>query len=202
MVLPKYLYSPIVLLIKIIPSTYSSIPKPILFSDNPNAVPVQSLDFVYFTKEVVQAHLPAFEKKRLRLRAENAINKLKLNVPVPADPAKQLELIELHKRHQIAEKDPKGEKRKSLKKELCKLNYNLKLLVPFRRNLVSDIQRLKITAQRECNTNLRLTDKQEAECRAIREYINLQATQLMEMNERERFSLQRMRNIRKEIILL
>ena len=200
--IPKYLYKLIVLLITIIPSNYSSIPKPILFSDNPNAVPVQNLDFVYFTKEIVQAHLPAFETKRLRLRAENAINKLKLNIPVPVDPVKQLELIEVYKRQQISEKDPKGEIRKSLKKELCKLNYNLNLLVPIRRNLVSDIQRLKSTAKRECNSNVRLTDKQEAECRAMREYINLQSTQLIEMNERERFDLQRMSDIRKEINLL
>jgi len=200
--IPKYLYNPIILLITIIPSTYCSIPKPILFSDNPNAVPVQNLDFVYFTKEIVQAHLPAFETKRLRLRAENAINKLKLNIPVPVDPVKQLELIEVYKRQQISEKDPKGEIRKSLKKELCKLNYNLNLLVPIRRNLVSDIQRLKSTAKRECNSNVRLTDKQEAECRAMREYINLQSTQLIEMNERERFDLQRMSDIRKEINLL
>jgi len=200
--IPKYLYKLIVLLITIIPSNYSSIPKPILFSDNPNAVPVQNLDFVYFTKEIVQAHLPAFETKRLRLRAENAINKLKLNIPVPVDPVKQLELIEVYKRQQISEKDPKGERRKSLKKELCKLNFNLNLLVPIRRNLVSDIRRLKSTSKRECNSNGRLTDKQEAECRAMREYINLQSTQLMEMNERERFDLQRMSDIRKEINLL
>lgn len=181
---------------------YSSIPKPILFSENPKAVPVQNFDFVFFPKEVVQAHLPAFEKKRLSLKAENAIKMLKLNIPVPVDPARQLELVELYKRRQVFEKDPKGLKRTALKKELCILNQNLNIIIPMRRNLVSDIQRLKRTIRRDCNVNIRLADKQDAECRAMREYLNLQMTQLSEMNQRERFALQRMRDIRKEIILL
>jgi hypothetical protein len=183
-------------------AVYSSIPKPILFSENPNAIPVQNFDFVYFPKEIVQAHLPAFEKKRLRLKAENAIKILKLNIPLPVDPAKQIELIDLYKRKQISEKDPRGEKRMELKKELCKLNHNLNLIIPIRRNLISDIQRLKRTIRRDCKINFRLTDKQDAECRAMQEYINFQTTQLAELNQRERFDLQRMRDIRKEINLL
>jgi hypothetical protein len=179
--------------------------KPILFSDNPSAVPVQSFDFVYIPKEVVQTHLPAFEQKRLRLRAEHAIKELKLNVPVPADTTAQLQLVGLLKRKQISEKDPKGEKRKALKRELCKMNTELNLLVPIRRNLISDIQRLQRTAQKECtptNLNSRLSDKQDAECRAMKDYITFQSSQLMKMNQKERIYLQRMRDIRKEINLL
>lgn len=179
--------------------------KPILFSDNPSAVPVQSFDFVYIPKEVVQTHLPAFEKKRLRLRAEHAIKELKLNIPVPADTTTQVQLVELLKRKQISEKDPNGEKRKSLKRELCKMNTELNALVPIRRNLIADIQRLQRTAQRECtptNLNSRLSDRQDAECRAMREYITFQSSQLMQMNEKERIYLQRIRDIRKEINLL
>lgn len=196
--IPKYLS----IIFLTITGIYSPITKPILFSENPKAVPVQNFDFVYFPKEVVQAHLPAFEKKRLRLKAENAIKMLKLNIPVPVDPARQLELVELYKRRQVFEKDPKGLKRTALKKELCRLNQNLTLIIPMRRNLVSDIQRLKRTIRRDCNINIRLADKQDAECRAMRDYLNLQMTQLSEMNQRERFYLQRMRDIRKEIILL
>lgn len=196
--IPKYF----LIIFLTITGIYSSIPKPILFSENPKAVPVQNFDFVFFPKEVVQAHLPAFEKKRLSLKAENAIKMLKLNIPVPVDPARQLELVELYKRRQVFEKDPKGLKRTALKKELCILNQNLYIIITMRRNLVSDIQRLKRTIRRDCNVNIRLADKQDAECRAMREYLNLQMTQLSEMNLRERFALQRMRDIRKEIILL
>lgn len=179
--------------------------KPILFSDNPKAVPVQSLDFVYFPKEIVQAHLPAFERKRLKLKAEKAIKELNLNITVPVNPTHQIQLVEWHKRKQISEKDPNGDKRKSLKKELCKLNSDLNSLVPIRRNLISDIQRLQRTTQRECtptNLNTRLTDQQDAECRAMKEYISFQSKQLMELNERERLTLQKIRDIRKEIDLL
>lgn len=178
---------------------------PILFSDNPSAVPVQSFDFVYIPKEVVHSHLPAFEKKRLQMRAEHAIKELKLKMPVPQDTTTQLQLVGLLKRKQISEKDPNGEKRKTLKKELCQMNTELNLLVPHRKNLIADIQRLQRTTQRECsptNLNSRLSDKQDAECRAMKEYITFQSSQLMEMNQREKIYLQRIQDIRKEITLL
>lgn len=177
--------------------------KPILFSDNPSALPVTNFDFVFIPKEVVRSHLPAFEQNKLRLQANQISKRFNLTVPKYNDTAMHLNIVEWYKRRQISEKDPDGQRRKALKRELCQLTTQLDPIVSLRKNLIMDIQRLQASIQRSCSTtsNSRLSDSQFIECRVMKEHLELQSTQLMKMNENEKKILQRMRDIRRQIAL-
>ena len=177
--------------------------KPILFSDNPSAVAVQNFDFVYFPKEVVRSHLPAFERNKLRLQANRIAQKHNLTIPKYNDTTTHLGIVEWFKRRQITEKDPDGEKRKGLKRELCKLTSQLDEIIPLRKNLITDIQRLQTASSASCSTsNNRLNDSQFHECKTVKEHLQLQSSQLMKMNEKEKEILQKMRDVRKQIVQL
>lgn len=176
---------------------------PILNSDNPLAVPIQNFDFVFIPKEVVQSHLPAFERRKLRLKANCIAKELNIFPPAPTDSASQLKLLEWYKRKKLAEKDPKGMKRKYLNRELCRLNSLLDFLVLKRRNIISDVARVKISIQ-ECNSRVKSSSNSEyryIECKAIKEHFTRLSTELRQMNLKEREILLRIAIIRKEFTL-
>ena len=177
---------------------------PILNSENPSAVPIQNFDFVFIPKEVVQSHLPAFEKRKLRLTANCIAKELNIFPPAPTDYASQLKLLEWYERKKLAEKDPKGIKRKYLNRELCRLNSLLDYLVLRRRNLISDVARVKLSIQ-ECNLQVKSSssnsDFRFIECEAIKEHFIRLSTELRQMNLKEREILQRISIIRKEFTL-
>lgn len=179
---------------------------PILMANNPSAVPVQNFDFVYIPKDVVLSHLPAFDAKKLKLEAEIIAKKLKINekkFPLNCT-QNQLRLVNWYKQQKISQKDPKGETRQRLKMELAKLNSQLEILIPQRKNLIIDIQRLQKTVQNRCNdpSITRLSDFQFNECKAMKEQVMILSRILMDLNENERVLLQRERDIRKQFTLL
>ena len=181
--------------------TSYAISSPILFSGNPSAVPVQNFDFVFIPKDVVQTHLPAFEKKKLRLQAIRAAEMLKVPIPQMDDTIGMVQLVDLYKRHQISKNDPNGSRRKQLKKELCQMNTELDVLIPLRKNVISDMQRLQQPFQTTCNRSTRLSDQEYLHCKAIDKHLKINSGRLMQMNKREKVILQRIRDIRKEILL-
>lgn len=177
---------------------------PILYSDNPSAVPVQSFDFVYIPKEVVQNHLPAFEKRKLNIEAHKIAVENKIKPPAFNETAAQVQLVEWFKRRKINEHDPKGERRALLNRTLCKSQAELDLLIPQRKNLITDLQRLHKKIQRDCSQSntVRLSDFQDSECRAMKEHSAHLSVMLMQMNEQERRLLQLIIDTRKDVALL
>lgn len=176
---------------------------PILYSDNPSAVPIQNFDFVYIPKDVVHNHLPAFEKRKLDLEARKIAVDHKIKAPAFNQTASQVQLVEWFKRRQINQNDPKGERRAVLNKKLCRSTAELDLLIPLRRDLIVDLKRLHGKIQKDCSDkNGRLTDRQNSECRTMKEHAAHLSSKMMKMNTKERILLQLILDTRKEFILL
>lgn len=178
-------------------------PKPILNSKNPSAIPIQNFDFVFIPKEVVKLHMPAFERCSLRLKAERIAQELKISLPIPTDVETQFKLLEWYKRQKWAKQDPNGDKMKSLKRELCKLNSQLDSLISYRRNLISDVARLSLSVK-DCDSghsNQALSDSRFIECKAIKDHYTHQMSELNRMNLNERNILQEIHNIRQQFAL-
>ena len=177
---------------------------PILNSKNPSAVPVQNFDFVYIPRNVVNSHLPAFSPKQLKLKAEKIAKEFKVENKIPLNCMRnQVQLVDWYNKHQIFRKDPQGVKRKALKMELSKLNAELSILIPSRRNFISDLERIQQSIRVICvppNINARLNDLQFKECMAMKQQELLLSNELMKLNLKERQILKRERDLRKKMV--
>ena len=176
--------------------------KPILNSDNEKAVPVQNFDFVYIPKDVVMQHLPAFDPKQLNIKAHKIAQKYNMPAPAFNETAAQIDLIEWYKRKRMSETDPSGEKRRALKAEKCEKTKKLEAIISIRKNLIADIQRINRKIHNDCKTSGRLSDFQYSECAALRSTSKIQSQELMQINEKERQILHKLRDIKKTISLL
>lgn len=185
---------------------FANIRKPVLISENAAAVPVQNFDFVYIPKHEVYSHLPSFEPKKLKIEAEKIAKMYKIDekkFPLTCT-QNQVRLVDWHNRRKLIQRDPNGNLRRSMKLELEKLNGDLAVLIPRRRNLFIDIQRLQRTVQNRCYlpSNQRLSDVQYNECQAMKNQLMLNSRILMDLNRAERIILQREIDIRKRLKLL
>ena len=176
---------------------------PILMSNNPSALPVQTFDFIYIPKHVVISHLPAFEGKRLKEKAKNIAKTMQINVnKFPLNCTRnQVQLVNWDQLRKISQKDPTGSLRKGMKLELKKLAGELEELIFKRRNLIEDIKIIQKTVQNRCSNNVRLPDFQFNECRAMKGQLMKLSRKLMDYNENERIILQREKDLRKQFKL-
>lgn len=181
----------------------SSAVRPILNSENPSAVPVQNFDFVYIPKSVVESHLPSFSPKQLKQKAERIAKELRIENKIPLNCiGNQVQLVDWYNKQKMAKTDPQGIKRRSIKMELEKLNTELSLLIPIRRNIFSDIARLQQSIKIKCippSPNARLNDLQFKECMAMKQQEKLLSSELVKMNQKERQILRREIDLRKQL---
>ena len=184
-------------------SIISATLSPILNSENPSALPVQNFDFVYIPKKVVESHLPSFYPNQLKLKAKRIAKEFKIENKIPLNCMRnQVQLVDWYNKHQMVKKDPQGIKRREMKKELDKLNMELSYLIPLRRNLFSDIGRLKQSIRVVCippNINTRLNDLQFKECMAMKQQETLLSKEMIKLNQKERQILRKERDIRKSL---
>lgn len=190
------------LLIFIFPSIIFGL-SPILNGGNPSAIPVQNFDFVYIPKHVVESHLPSFYPTKLKMRAERIAKEFKVEGRIPLNcMGNQVQLVDWYDKHQMAKKDPQGIKRRAIKKELDKLNMELSLLIPLRRNFYADLERLQQSIRIVCvppNINSRLNDLQFKECGAMKQQETLLSSELMKLNQKERQILRREKDLRRNL---
>jgi chaperonin cofactor prefoldin len=168
-----------------------------LIPDEPNAVPIQQLGFVYLPKQVVETLLPRHDPHDIRNKACEVASLFSL--PCPPDMKTQVMLIQAYDRYRLQQIDPTMQKRRALRKQLCRLNTELQNVILTRQPILQDLQRAQ-KALAGCDA-YQITDARKAECSTLQAQYAIQNSQFQQMNSREEALITEIDSIKRKLKL-